>query len=83
MKNAEGADSPATCRRDQVSRFARWLKEWSVQIPYKGDEVDAIIEISPLYAATVEQFKARKPQISAIRPGSMVYFGEAGVEFVT
>jgi len=70
VKNAEGADSPATSRRDQIRRHARWLKAVGVQVPYKDDEVDAVIEISPLYAATLEQLRNRRPAIAAIKPGS-------------
>ena len=35
VKNAEGTDSPATCKRDQVRRAARWLREAGVSIPQK------------------------------------------------
>src|SRR5439155_8781357 len=48
VKNAEGVDSPATCRRDQVRRAARWLGEAGIEVPTKGGEPDAVIEISPL-----------------------------------
>src|SRR5258705_3762732 len=40
VKNAEGPDSPATCRRDQIRRAARWLGEAAVQVPVKDDEPD-------------------------------------------
>ena len=33
VKNAEGVDSPATCRRDQIRRAARWLREAGVEVP--------------------------------------------------
>jgi hypothetical protein len=60
VKNAEGVDSPATCRRDQVRRAARWLREAGVQVPEKNGEPAAAIEISPLCATNSAQLKTRK-----------------------
>lgn len=59
VKNAEGADSPQTCRRDQIRRAARWLKDAGVDVAMKEGEVDATIEISPLFAASAEQLESR------------------------
>ena len=50
VKNAEGVDSPATCRRDQIRRAARWLTEAGVEVPTQDGEPDAALEIAPLYA---------------------------------
>jgi len=75
VKNAEGGDSPATCRRDQIRRNARWLEAAGVKVPRKADgEPDAIIEISPLFAATEEELKGKQlpKQIDA---GASVYLG--------
>jgi UDP-N-acetylglucosamine/UDP-N-acetylgalactosamine diphosphorylase len=55
VKNAEGVDSPATSKRDQIRRAARWLSEAGVNVPVKNGEPDATIEISPLYAADQRQ----------------------------
>lgn len=73
VKNAEGPDSPETCRRDQVRRAARWLAAAGVDVPSRGSEPDCNLEISPLYALSAEQVIARKPRISSIKPGSSVY----------
>jgi UDP-N-acetylglucosamine/UDP-N-acetylgalactosamine diphosphorylase len=59
VKNAEGVDSPATSRRDQSRRAVRWLGEAGVEIPLKGGEPDAIVEISPLYATSAAQIRSR------------------------
>jgi UDP-N-acetylglucosamine/UDP-N-acetylgalactosamine diphosphorylase len=59
VKNAEGNDSPATCKRDQVRRAARWLEEAGTKVPRIHGEPDAVIEISALYAENAEQLKAR------------------------
>lgn len=79
IKNAEGSDSPATSRRDQVRRFARWLEAAGVQIPRKDGEVDATIEISPLFAVTEEQLLTR-PLPKSVEPGACLYFGPEGLE---
>ncbi len=72
VKNAEGVDSPATCRRDQIRRATRWLHRAGIDVPIKNDEPDAVIEISPLFAVSGEQLKSRKPQ-SRIQPSQEVY----------
>ncbi|MFI5378295.1 MAG: UTP--glucose-1-phosphate uridylyltransferase [Tepidisphaerales bacterium] len=74
VKNAEGADSPATCTRDQIRRAARWLAAAGVSVPAKGDEVDATIEISPLVAVSAEQLKTRSLS-KAVAPGEQLYLG--------
>jgi UDP-N-acetylglucosamine/UDP-N-acetylgalactosamine diphosphorylase len=79
VKNAEGTDSPATSRRDQVRRAARWLREAGVEVPMKGTEPDAVLEISPLYATSSGQLKERNPKVQ-LKGGAIVYFGSNGVE---
>src|SRR5436190_3706193 len=49
VKNAQGADSPATVRQDQLRRAARWLREGGIDVPIKDEDPDAILEISPLF----------------------------------
>jgi len=57
VKNAEGVDSPKTCREDQMRQFARWLK-----LAGKGVEVDATglpkigVEVSPLFGYDEDSF---------------------------
>jgi len=73
VKNAEGVDSPAMSRRDQIRRAAAWLEAAGVKVPRKADgEPDAVLEISPLYALSAEQVKRRKPGVR-ITPGDAVY----------
>src|SRR5258706_4950845 len=52
VKNAEGVDSPATCRRDQIRRAARWLEAAGVEVPTRNGEPDAALEISPVFATS-------------------------------
>ena len=76
VKNAEGSDSPATSRRDQVRLYARWLEAAGVAVPRKDDgEPDCTLEISPLFAGTAEELKTKPLQVKAIEPGQSVYFG--------
>lgn len=75
VKNADGGDSPATSKRDQTRRFARWLKAAGVNVPTKPDgEPDATIEISPLYANSEAELVAKRPTVT-IAPGASVYIG--------
>jgi UDP-N-acetylglucosamine/UDP-N-acetylgalactosamine diphosphorylase len=74
VKNAEGVDSPATSRRDQVRRAARWLRSAGVAVPMQGDEPHATIEISPLYAVTESHLKG-KPLPPTIDDGAVMYLG--------
>jgi UDP-N-acetylglucosamine/UDP-N-acetylgalactosamine diphosphorylase len=70
VKNAEGNDSPVTCRRDQSRRAAKWLSEAGVKVAE-----DATIEIAPLFAERAEQLKGKKlPQ--KINAAESVYLGE-------
>jgi UDP-N-acetylglucosamine/UDP-N-acetylgalactosamine diphosphorylase len=66
VKNADGADSPATCKRDQLRRAARWLTAAGVSVPMNGEDPAATIEISPLFATTPEQVKAKAASIKPI-----------------
>jgi UDP-N-acetylglucosamine/UDP-N-acetylgalactosamine diphosphorylase len=79
VKNAEGTDSPATCRRDQIRRAARWLKEAGVEVPVRGGEPDAVLEIDPLFAVSDEQLKSRGLKLK-VKNGAVIYIGSNGVE---
>jgi UDP-N-acetylglucosamine/UDP-N-acetylgalactosamine diphosphorylase len=79
VKNAEGVDSPATCRRDQVRRAARWLRGAGVEVPEQAGEPHAVLEISPLFATSAEQLRERNVGASPIAPGQIAYFGAKGL----
>lgn len=53
VKNAEGDDSPATAIALAEAQYARWLGEAGVRVALPEG---AHLEISPLFAATREQF---------------------------
>ena len=66
VKNAEGVDSPLTCKRHQKAQFARWLKKSGVEIACDGEGVPSIdIEISPLFASNEDDFVERWNALAA------------------
>ena len=75
VKNAEGVDSPETCRRDQIRRAARWLKEAGYDVPYRGTEPDANIEISPLRAVCPDDLREKSASRKQVKSGSSLYLG--------
>jgi UDP-N-acetylglucosamine/UDP-N-acetylgalactosamine diphosphorylase len=57
VKNAEGVDSPATCRADQLRQFARWLRSAGAPVPTDPTGLPACtLEVSPLFASDEESF---------------------------
>ncbi len=57
VKNAEGVDSPQTCRDDQLRQFARWLRAngAALEIDATG-KPRATIEVSPLFGYDEDSF---------------------------
>jgi len=71
VKNAEGVDSPQTCKEDQLRMFARWLKAAGEDIETDDSGLPGItFEISPRFAADEADFVAQwaaldtKPEIA-------------------
>jgi UDP-N-acetylglucosamine/UDP-N-acetylgalactosamine diphosphorylase len=57
VKNAEGVDSPATCRADQLRQFARWLRSAGAAVPADPTGLpEASLEVSPLFGYDDESF---------------------------
>jgi UDP-N-acetylglucosamine/UDP-N-acetylgalactosamine diphosphorylase len=73
VKNAEGNNSPQSCRKDQVKRAARWLRAAGVEIAINNCEPDTLIEISPMRALTAADLRARDLPIQQIKSGDSVY----------
>jgi len=79
IKNAEGADSPATSLHDQVRRAATWLEAADIQVPRDADgQIAAAIEISPLFADSPERLAEKIDPELEITTGQSVYFGSRG-----
>lgn len=56
VKNAEGTDSPVTAQQLSSDHFVSWLQAAGVRVDLPEG---ALVEISPLYAATAAQFAER------------------------
>jgi UDP-N-acetylglucosamine/UDP-N-acetylgalactosamine diphosphorylase len=70
IKNAEGADSPASCAALQTARAARWLEAAGVRVPRRPDGTpDCVLEISPMTALEPRDL-ARAHLPSAVEPGA-------------
>jgi UDP-N-acetylglucosamine/UDP-N-acetylgalactosamine diphosphorylase len=66
VKNAEGVDSPKTCRDDQLRQATRWLRAAGADIPADETGLPPFpVEVSPLFALDeagfVERWKALRP----------------------
>ena len=53
VKNAEGSDSPATCKADMQAKWARWFAELGVTVP-----TTLPLEIDPVYAIDAADLKS-------------------------
>lgn len=57
VKNAEGVDSPKTCREDQLRQFARWLKANDASVPTDQTGLPGLVlEVSPLFGYDEDSF---------------------------
>lgn len=57
VKNAEGLDSPKTCRDDQMRQFVRWLNANGANVPTDPSGLPNVtIEVSPLFGYDEESF---------------------------
>jgi UDP-N-acetylglucosamine/UDP-N-acetylgalactosamine diphosphorylase len=66
VKNAEGVDSPATCRRMMCNLYANWLRQAGVQVPTDEQGNTHAIEISPLFALDAEELRTKVQGITRI-----------------
>jgi len=57
VKNAEGLDSPQTCRDDQLRQFARWLLAGGAQLPVDASGLPEVaVEVSPSFGYDEDSF---------------------------
>jgi UDP-N-acetylglucosamine/UDP-N-acetylgalactosamine diphosphorylase len=73
VKNAEGLDSPQTCRDDQSRQFARWMVANGVPLPVDATGLPAAtVEVSPLFGydedSFAESWQQRNPK-PKVEPG--------------
>ena len=77
VKNAEGVDSPKSCKEDQIRQWVRWMRAAGVEVETDKTGLPAFqIEVSPLFAdsegAFIENWNAlaEKPAV-----GEGLYLG--------
>lgn len=59
VKNAEGVDSPRTCRDDQLRQFARWFRAAGVELSVDPTGLPPfVLEVSPRFGDDAESFAA-------------------------
>lgn len=74
IKNADGADSPATCAAAQTARAAAWLRAAGVEVPVDADgDPDCVLEISALTALEAGDLAAVPDLPPRITPGARWY----------
>lgn len=57
VKNAQGVDSPQTCRDDQMRQFGRWLKANGAGVPADATGLPSFpIEVAPLFGYDEDSF---------------------------
>ncbi len=71
VKNAQGLDSPQTCREDQLKQFARWVNAQNSNVPVDENGSPSVtFEVSPLFGYDEASFAdswrklSPKPEIS-------------------
>ena len=60
VKNREGEDSPATSKRDLAALHAGWMSACGLELPAAGSEGYARVEIDPLLAEDLNEFRNRQ-----------------------
>ena len=57
VKNAEGLDSPKSCREDQLRQFARWLRANGAAVETDASGLPRVaLEVSPLFGYDEDSF---------------------------
>lgn len=73
VKNAEGVDSPKSCREDQLRQFGRWLKANGAALATDATGLPAqAVEVSPLFGYDEDSFAESWKKLSprpAVRDG--------------
>ncbi|MDE6431794.1 MAG: UDPGP type 1 family protein [Opitutales bacterium] len=76
VKNADGLDSPKTCKQDQLRLFAHWLLQAGADIPTDANGLPPFdIEISPMFADNEKDFLKKWAALEArpaIGPGQYI-----------
>lgn len=75
VKNADGADSPATTRQDLLRRAARWLESCGITVSRDASGNPAtMLEISPAFALDAADLQTQLRQRPTLKPGETRLF---------
>ncbi len=72
IKNAEGPDSPATCRRDVNRLYASWLRAAGVEVATTDDGEPVDLEIDPRCALDANDVAARLAHLGPIHTPTLL-----------
>ncbi len=73
VKNADGSDSPASCRADLCALFAPWVAAVGDELPALDEAGNPPIEIDPRVAESQAEFLARTDRKLRQHDGGVVY----------
>jgi len=73
VKNKEGEDSPASCRRDLCALHAGWVRAAGLALPDPGADGIHPVEVDPLCAESQDEFLARSDRRPDVRPSGHLY----------
>jgi len=73
VKNAEGPDSPASCRADLCALFAPWVAAAGDELPPIDENGNPLVEVDPRVAETPEEFLSRSDRKARRHEGGVVY----------
>ncbi len=79
VKNRDGEDSPASCRRDLCRLFASWVEARGLPLPRAGADAVIPVEVDPRLAETREEFLALPNPLPDVRDNGHFYTLRAGV----
>ena len=71
VKNAEGSDSPATCREAMTSMFAGWLRDSGQPVPAAGVDGLPALEVDPRIAEDSSSFASSTCQAREVEGGTL------------
>ena len=71
VKNAEGSDSPATCREAMTSMFAGWLRDAGRPVPPDGPDGRPALEVDPRIAEDSSTFATSSCQAREVEGGTL------------
>lgn len=74
IKNAEGEDSPASCRAALAARTAAWFQQAGIPFPLdQNGQPAATVELSPRTLNSAEDLQAAAGRLPPILPGHAYY----------